>query len=99
MPPKIVDTKIQYPVQEPGAEVLCPITQPDGTRCRKRCLGVSYPANPPARSPWLDNTDAYSGETISLNTGAYPSSTPRILPATPTSHERKFRSDGQYPTA
>lgn len=41
MPPKTAN-KVQYPVLDPGAEVVCPISQADGNKCRKRCLGVSY---------------------------------------------------------
>ena len=40
MPPK-PSNHAQFPVSDPDNEVVCPITQPDGTGCRKRCLGVS----------------------------------------------------------
>ncbi|KAG8624555.1 hypothetical protein KVT40_007622 [Elsinoe batatas] len=38
MPPK-PSNHAQFPVSDPDNEVVCPITQADGTGCRKRCLG------------------------------------------------------------
>lgn len=38
MPPK-PSNHAQFPISDPDNEVVCPLTQSDGTGCRKKCLG------------------------------------------------------------
>jgi hypothetical protein len=107
MPPRAALTS-SFSVSDANNEVVCPLTNQDGSNCRKRCLGVSVRPLAPRMDTSvkglrckLKTADArlqYPGKALSFDAGAHPPSTSRLLHPETSSDRGEFPIDGQYPS-
>jgi hypothetical protein len=107
MPPRAPLTS-SFSVSDTNNEVVCPLTNQDGSNCRKRCLGVSIclssftlQTSGQRLRRGLNTADTclqYPGKALSFDAGAHSPSTSRLLHSKASSDRGKFPIDGQHPS-
>ena len=103
MPPRAALTS-SFSVSDANNEVVCPLTNQDGSNCRKRCLGVSVSHWTPSvkglrhKLRTADTRLQYPGKALSFDAGAHPPSTSRLLHPKTSSDRGEFPIDDQYPS-
>lgn len=75
---------------------MCPLTNQDGSQCRKRCIGVRCPQR--ARAFGTDTDCKSTGKAIQVYAGTYSTRTSRLLHPQIACHRGEFPVDDHYTT-